>query len=88
MTDEDRLADLAISDRGFVLDPHTGATFTLNPTGLSILRGLQAGLDRGALVAQLQDGFATDGADLARDVDEFLVELRRHGLLPLEQAGS
>ena len=40
------LRDLAVSDTGFVFDPYSGATFSVNPTGLVILRALQQGAER------------------------------------------
>ena len=38
-----RLSDLAISDSGFVFDPYTGASFSVNLTGLTLLRALKDG---------------------------------------------
>ncbi len=82
-----RLSDLAISDSGFVFDPYTGASFTVNLAGLTLLRSLKDGADRRALVAALRDGFEIrDGGaspdDFDRDVDEFVSQLRRFDLVP------
>jgi hypothetical protein len=38
-----RLAQLAISDEGFVFDPTTGDSFQVSPTGLRILVALRTG---------------------------------------------
>lgn len=83
----DRLRDVAVSETGFVFDPFTGATYSVNATGRVLLEGLVAGRDREGLVALLRERFAVrDGKsrplDLARDVDDFLGELRRNDLLP------
>ncbi len=77
-----RLADLAVSDSGFVFDPHTGATFSVNDSGRAIIEGIKRGLGPSDLVAHLRARFETGGADLARDVAEFLHLLRQSGLLP------
>lgn len=77
-----KLFDLAVSDSGFVFDPYTGATFTVNATGLTILQGLKEGLEREALLAKLGDAFDVDGADLERDLDEFVGLLRQNHLVP------
>lgn len=78
-----RLADLAISDSGFVFDPYTGASFSVNATGLALLRALKDGTtDRDELVTTLEQGFDVRGEDLGRDVDEFVGLMRRYGLLP------
>lgn len=77
-----RLQDLAVSETGFVFDPHSGATFSTNASGLTILRALKDGADRAGIRARLEETFETGGADLERDLDEFFHLLRRHALLP------
>ena len=46
MNDIDRLRDLALSETGFLFDPYSGATFSLNPTAVTILRALRGSADR------------------------------------------
>lgn len=68
---------LAISNSGFVFDPVTGASHTVNSTGLALLRLLQTG--NGALediVARLAQDFEADANVLERDVIEFSARLR------------
>jgi hypothetical protein len=79
-----KIRDLAVSDTGFVFDPYTGATFTVNATGLFILRGLQREEARGEILAGLQASFGIGQADLDRDLDEFVGLLRNQGLLPTD----
>jgi PqqD family protein of HPr-rel-A system len=78
------LRDLAVNDRGFVFDPHTGDTFTTNPTGLAILRDLQEGTARAAILDHLAATFDVDGGDPERDLDDFVATLRRLGLVPAD----
>jgi hypothetical protein len=84
----ERLQDIAVSDNGFVFDPWTGASFTVNTSGLCLLRGLREGLGREQLVARMiesferRDGVAGGDAELYRDVDEFVTLLRQNELLP------
>lgn len=83
MTDErQRLRDLAISQSGFIFDPFTGSTFSANAAGLLILDELKEGRGREAIVAALEERFEVAGEDLERDLDEFLLLLRRNSLLP------
>ena len=79
--DHPRIRDLAISGTGFVFDPHTGATFTANDTGLEILRALAEGLDRAAIARRLRERFEADGPEVERDLSEFLLQLRRDELI-------
>lgn len=78
-----RLNDLAISDRGFVFDPDTGVTYTLNATGLVILRAFKAANSLADTVRALREAFEVpDDMDLERDVLEFVGRMRSQGLLP------
>lgn len=81
--DSNRLRELAVSDTGFVFDPYSGFTFSVNPTGRFILEQLKGGLEVGAVVQRLREGFELQPSDdPARDVREFILMLREHGLLP------
>ena len=76
------LRDLALSDSGFVFDPMTGHSFTVNATGLCVLQGLKEGKNPEEIVKRLADGFETDlGEDAARDVQDFIMQLRECGLV-------
>lgn len=78
------LRELALSDTGFVFDPTSGATFTVNAAGLCVLRAMKEGLSRPAIAAQLRERFEVRGGDVERDIDEFAALLRQHGLVRAE----
>jgi PqqD family protein of HPr-rel-A system len=81
-----RLKDLAVSESGFLFDPYTGLTFSLNQTGRFILERLRDGLSEPAIRQALEAGFqAGPGDDPLRDVREFMQQLRESGLLPTEE---
>ena len=75
------LKDLAVSDSGFVFDPMSGITYTVNASGKAMIDAIREGLDRDDVIEILKDTFETEGADLHRDVDEFVRLLRRAGLV-------
>ncbi len=77
-----RLGDLALSDNGFAFDPYSGATFTINATGVCVLQAMKEGLAREAIGARVRERFQAGGADVARDVDDFIALLRQHGIVP------
>lgn len=77
-----RLRDLAISDTGFVFDPFSGATYTVNATALCILSALKRGADRDGIVAAVREQFESIGQDIPRDVDELVQSLRLFGIVP------
>ncbi len=75
-----RLRNLALSESGFLFDPSTGFTYSLNPTGAFILRQLIAGAPPEGIPARLTEEFATEADVAARDLDQFLLLLRELGL--------
>ncbi len=83
MTLVQRLKDLAISDSGFLFDPVSGLTFSVNPTGRFLLERLREGQDAAGVVESLGDAFdTTDRDDLIRDVREFVGLLKEQGIVP------
>lgn len=77
-----RLRDLALSDSGFVFDPMSGHSFTVNPSGLHILRALKDAREPEQIAASLAEAFELEtGEDPVRDVQDFLMQLRECGLV-------
>ena len=70
------LRRLAVSESGFVFDPVSGHNFTVNDTGLVILRRLQKNQDFRRLLNDLQQEFDADPSEMERDVIEFIGMLR------------
>jgi len=82
MDQRQRLRDLAVSESGFVFDPYGGQTYSLNAPGRAILEALRRGADAAAIEAALRESFEVDaGTDVARDVREYLLQLREQGWL-------
>ena len=80
--DTTRLRQLAVSDSGFVFDPLTGHTFTVNATGLHIIGALKAGRIPEVIAEELAEVFEPEGGEEhRRDVDDFVLRLREHGLV-------
>lgn len=74
----DALRRLALSDSGFVFDPLTGASFTVNSTGLALIRLLQEE-DSGDLVEivdELCDLYEVAPVTAEQEVIEFSGVLR------------
>jgi hypothetical protein len=77
-----RLRQLAVSDSGFVFDPLTGHTYSVNGAGLQILEGLKQGLLPSDLAARLTETHELDADDdPLRDVEEFIAQLRKNANL-------
>lgn len=86
MPSDERLKELAISANGFVFDPHSGGTFTLNASGQAILKGLRDGLTPDQIAEQLRVSFDDVTESVVSDVHTFLSDLARLGLLSQESS--
>ena len=72
--------NIALSDTGFVFNPSTGESFSVNPIGAEILKLLKDGKDRDQIKAAIIDQYQTDEATIDRDFDDF-VNMMKHYLL-------
>lgn len=82
LPDAKTIERLAISESGFVFDPVSGHSFTVNETGLQILRTLQHNRHLNALQEYLSAEYDVDHSALDRDLMEFLGSLRDQLLRP------
>ncbi len=73
--------NLALSDNGFLFDPQTGSTYSLNATGTLLLRGLINGLAPERLVERLPEVCGISRQRAVRDVEQFLMRVRGLGLI-------
>lgn len=71
------LRRLAVSESGFVFDPMSGHHFTVNETGIEILRYLQKEQDFSELLTLLAQEYRVGTKELERDVLEFAGMLRK-----------
>jgi len=67
---------LAISENGFVFDPNSGHSFTVNQTGLEIIDLLKKGADVKKTIQVLQQDFDVAANTAERDLIEFVRTLR------------
>lgn len=72
---------LHLTAGGYLLDGATAESYTLNPTGLYIVRGLMEGCEPVHLWTNLVAAFDVPEARARRDVRRFLADLRSARLL-------
>ena len=71
------LQRLAINDSGFVFDPVSGRSFTVNPSGLALLQAMMRETAPPAIIDALQQDWSLDPVQAERDLLEFAAELRK-----------
>jgi len=78
LSNQDTLKRLAVNDSGFVFDPVSGESFTVNTTGLTVLKLLQEQYTLNQVVAAITDKHQVDARQAERDILDFVVHLRKH----------
>ncbi|MFH0865933.1 MAG: PqqD family protein [Bacteroidota bacterium] len=72
--------NIALSDSGFVFNPSTGESFSVNPIGVEILQLLREGKDKDHIKATITEQYQIDEATFERDFDDF-TNMMKHYLL-------
>lgn len=76
--DNKLLQQLSISDNGFVFDPITGQSFTVNETGVELLRLFQQESNIEVVVRQQCKKYKADSREIERDILDFTSNLNRY----------
>ncbi len=75
-----KIRRLAVSEEGFVFDPDTGNSYTVNETGLWIIRRLQEGSSPEEVLSRMLEEYDVSPEEAERDLYEFLELLKGFGL--------
>jgi PqqD family protein of HPr-rel-A system len=71
-----RLARLAVNSEGFVFDPQTGESFTVNASGGLIIRSLSQSVSDDAAIDALVETFDITRQEAQGDLRDFIQQLR------------
>lgn len=78
--------NIAISETGFIFNPLTGDSFSVNETGLFVLRKLKEEENEEAILKAFQDEFELDRNTAEIDLNDFLSMLKSYQLTAYEEA--
>lgn len=73
-----RLSRLAVSETGFIFDPQTGQSYTLNQTGMLALDLIKRGSDIENAARYLADEYEVSIEVAASSLEAFLFQLGRY----------
>ncbi len=73
--------NIAISETGFVFNPNTGDSFTLNETGRKVIALINEGKTIEQSAKTLKETFDVDDTTLERYLFDFIYDLRINKLL-------
>jgi hypothetical protein len=69
--------NIALSESGFIFDPATGDSYSVNITGSKIFELLKEGLSKDQITEKLTEVFDTEKEQVVKDLDDFLNYLRQ-----------
>ncbi len=72
--------NIAISDSGFIFNPSTGESFSVNPIGVEIIKMLKLEKSKEEIKTFILEKFQTDDATFERDYYDF-VNIMNHYLI-------
>ncbi len=76
--------NIAISDSGFLFNPSTGDSYSVNPVGMEIIRLLQQDRSKDAIMQTVMTEYICDEATFEKDFYDFSTMLRNFKLLENE----
>ncbi len=76
--------NIALSDTGFIFNPDTGESFTVNPLGSAIISSLKEGKNVTEITGELQTSYDIDKNTLEKDTEDFIGLLRSFSLIDHE----
>jgi hypothetical protein len=76
--------NIAVSESGFIFDPNTGESFSVNSTGKQIFQMLTKGLSMKEIESSILSEYDVDQKTFQRYMDDFAHTLRRLNLIEAE----
>lgn len=73
--------NIAVSESGFVFDPSTGESFSLNRTGMEMVELLKKGLDKEAVKKEMLSKYDVDNISFEKYYYDFINNLDHNNLL-------
>jgi hypothetical protein len=75
--------NIALSENGFVFNPSTGDSFTMNKTGREVLLLIREGKAIGQIADLMTEKYDVDRITLERYLEDFVNDLSSNNLLDL-----
>lgn len=63
--------NIAVSDNGFVFDPSTGDSYSVNPIGVHIIQWMKASENEEELIGRIIETYETDRKTIEKDLYDF-----------------
>lgn len=79
--DLNKIKNLALSETGFLFDPATGNTYTLNESAVFILKALKEGKSPAVIAGDLTAEYEVSEVQASEDVSDAILQLKEAGFI-------
>jgi hypothetical protein len=80
-------SNIALSESGFIFNPNTGESFTLNPSGQILFGLIREGKEYSAIRKYFLENFETEESIFEKDFEDFIHMMTSYQMMePDEQA--
>lgn len=73
--------DVAVSDSGFVFNPTTGESYSVNPIGMNIIRLMKEGKSFKEITEQIVANYHAEPTTIDKDLYDFMEMLNHYSLM-------
>ena len=73
--------NIAISDSGFIFNPSSGDSYSVNPVGMEMLTMLHEGISKEKIKTHIMREYVCDESTFEKDFYDFTLMLRNYKLL-------
>jgi PqqD family protein of HPr-rel-A system len=73
--------NIAISEAGFIFNPVTGDSFSVNSMAAEILEALRNGRSEEEILASFTQKYKVEKSQLQKDLQDFFSDLKSHNLV-------
>lgn len=73
--------NIALSESGFVFNPNTGESFTINQTGQKIIELIREGKDYNEIKDFFLDSYETEDSIFEKDFEDFIHMLKSYQMI-------
>jgi len=74
-------SNIALSESGFIFNPNTGESFTINPTGQQIIELIKEGKEFEEISQYFLENFETEESIFEKDYEDFMHMLTSYQML-------
>ncbi len=78
-------SNIALSESGFIFNPNTGESFTLNPTGQQLFVMIREGMEYDTIRDYFMEHFETEESIFEKDFEDFIHMMTSYQMMEADE---